>query len=171
MRFQTLGDKREIVSLRCRASEAISAGQPVCLEVDGTEDGLSVALPATAGADFAHALFFGVALETLAANQLGDVQVFGFCSSARIIRAMTRSATSANWVSVATQAKNVALDILTASNAFQTVVGTIAATGFLPFAVLAETLAGIASVASGTSDTDNTITYFTTSAKIFLRAM
>ena len=165
MRFQTLGPKREWINMKVRYGTAISRGQPVCLSMSGTEDGFAVVLPSNSAAK-SHALFFGVATKTLAADALGETQVYGYCEYGMLSR-QTRSATTVSWASVASIDTFCVLSIDTVANAFAAG-ATQAASAFLPVAVLLESVASLAGSASATSDTR---TALTTNAKIFLRAM
>lgn len=84
------------------ASAAITVGSPVILSMNGADDGFSVVLPGTAGANKSNALFMGIACnpQTWAAGSYNDIICGGFVSTARVT-AVTRSATSAAWVSYA----------------------------------------------------------------------
>lgn len=170
MRFQTLGDKPEIVTLHARAAEAIPKGSPVCLEFDATEDGFSVALPSTAGANHAHAFFFGIATDSIAINKIGEVQIFGYNRNTLYVGSRTRSATDANWPTMTSVASNVLLAINTVNNAMESTGGTQAVSGFLPYCVLVDSVASMGTLTSG-STTGATISYVTSYVKTFLRAM
>src|SRR5688572_7673296 len=122
MRFQTLGDKADFVEVRARAISATPKGTPVCLQLNGTEDGLAVILPSAATSQaLADCFFYGVARDTYAANQLGNFITFGYVRQA-IIRRATRggSATSDNWAGSTSIAKQVLLSIDTVNNCFST---------------------------------------------------
>jgi hypothetical protein len=146
------------------ASASIPIGAPVCLTLDGTEDGVAVILPSSSAAK-THAFAFGVALGTYAAGANGEAQVYGFCQKAVILQ-KTRAASSDDW-SASTLSQGVILQVNTVHNAFFTSGGTQAASGFLPHAILAESTVG-ASSASGTGDTRTAITGY---MKVFLRQM
>jgi hypothetical protein len=143
------------------------------LEVDGTEDGFSVTNLSTAEADHAHGLFFGAAREAIAANRIGETIVFGFCSAALVVRQRSRSATNADWPTTASIADMAYLKLDTVNNAFETASASQAASGFLPIAVLCESLSALATVASVGTGTKSTLTlsYITSLQKVFLRAM
>lgn len=166
MRFQSLGPKRDFINVKVRYGTTISRGQPVCLSMNGTEDGFAVVLPSNSAAK-ATALFYGVAMKDGAANAYGECQVFGYVEYGMLSRA-TRSATTVSWASGASIDTFVLLTIDTVANAFASSGGTQAASAFLPVAVLLESVASYAGSASATSDTR---TALTSSAKIFLRAM
>lgn len=163
-------NKPERPTVRVQSGEAsadIPKGTPVCLKISGTDDGLLVILPSGSAAK-AHAFAYGVVTDTLSPAELGDAQVFGFCQYA-LLRRQTRAASSDAFSSNSDGfGTGVILNIDTINNAFSTSGGTQAASGFLPFAVLAESVASWASSASATSDTRTAITVAT---KVFLRMM
>lgn len=170
MRFKQVGNKADILANVIRNADTVTIpiGSPVCLNLNGTNDGLDVVLPSTGGATKAHALAYGVAVTPaggLATNQFGEAQIFGFCNSVVLTR-QTRSATTVSWNSEASIASYVLMVIDTSANGFSTSGGTQASTAYLPFALLGQSLASYASSASATSDTRTAIT---TSVKAFLR--
>lgn len=169
MRAYTIGDKAETISFRVKNGESSSTivkGTPVVLEVDGTDDGLSVVLPGSAAAN-ANSLVFGVAIASIAAGNYGEVQAFGF-NRYSILRRQTRGASTDSWASGIAISVGVMLNIDTVNNCFSTSGGTLAASAFLPFALAGESVASYASSASATSDTRTAIT---TSIKTFLRML
>src|SRR5437867_8575137 len=100
MRFKVAGNKKDIVAVVVKNAETaitISAGAPVFLAVNGTNDGLAVVSPVSITAA-KQCTFFGFALTDIAPGQFGESIVFGFYDSARVAVA-TRSATSADWAS------------------------------------------------------------------------
>lgn len=177
MRFQTLGDKAEFLTSRVRndSSSSIPLGTPVALSLDTTEDGLAVVLPADSSAGKLAAFFYGVSLDVIAANDLGEVQIWGFCRNNVLLRG-TRSATTASWSSIEAIASALWLTFDTVNNAFSTIANTIgvsatdAANLTWPqiFAVLAASVASIAASASATTDSR---TALTNNAKTFLRGL
>jgi len=100
MRFKQAGNKKDIVALVVKSREAtltISQGCPVLADPNGTNDGLAVIAPessAAARTDF----FFGFATTDIAPGNFGEVQVFGFCTFARLL-VVSRAATSIVWAS------------------------------------------------------------------------
>lgn len=168
MNAKSVGNAPEKVFLVVRNDESstISRGTPVALQLDGTDDGLAVILPSTSAAK-AHAVAFGVAAQDIASGTDGQVQVFGFCNYAKIVTS-TRAASTDSFATVETQALGCILNISTVANAFISSGGTLAVTGYLPFAVLAQSMASTVGIASTTSDTS---LRKTTSAKVFLRMM
>jgi hypothetical protein len=170
MRMKTVGNKRDIVALVIRNNSGVSmpSGTPINLELTGTNDGLDVVLPSSSAAK-ADVLGFGVVLNAIADQQYGEAQVFGFCNNITLLR-QTRAASTDAFSSNSDGFSliGVLLNIDTVNNAFSTSGGTMAKSGFLPFAVLAATVASWASSASATSDTR---TALTVASKAFLRMM
>lgn len=157
MRFKQNGNKLDtafVVVKSDEASASIPQGAPVCLVMDGTDDGLAVILPSGSAAK-THAYAFGVATKAIAAGEFGEAQVFGFVQKTVILQ-KTRAASTDDW-SASTLSLGVMLNVDTVNNAFSTSGGTLAKTAYLPFAVLAESTVG-ASSASATSDSRTAIT-------------
>lgn len=151
------------------ASSNITAGMPVALVMNGTDDGIGVVLPATAAAAKATTLFFGVVDRTLAPAEYGHSILFGFVSAARIVRAQTRANSTDPYVTVAAISVGQKLSVNSAQNAFDP--GAIgAASDFLAYAVAAQTVASIDSIASTSSDT-RTVINNTANMKVFVRAL
>lgn len=177
MRINTIpGNKRDAVFVNVKNSEAsatIPVGSPVCLVMNGTDDGLGVVLPSGSAAK-AHAFLFGVISQSLAPGAFADSQVYGFVNYAVILR-QTRSASSADWSSNnAGFGTGVLLNVDTRMNAFSTSGGTLAVTGYLPFAVLAASVATWASTAAsdtGVNGSTDTRTAITVAGQIFVRMM
>lgn len=179
MRSQTLGDKAEFATAHVRFGSATPVGTPVVLSLNGTEDGLAVILPSAATTQaLADQFFFGVARDTYAANDIGDVQLFGYVRNIILLRA-TRggSATSDNWAGSTSIAKGVLLSIDTVNNCFSTAPasGTMAsnttATTYAtqrPFVFLAADVASFASTDSVATSNGSALTVL---AKAFIRAL
>jgi len=168
---QNNNNKPERGTVRIKNAEAsatINAGQPVCLVMNGTDDGLAVVLPGTGGATKAHSLFFGVATENIATGNFGNSMVYGFHPAAVFYRGQTRAASTDSWASAASVAQGALLAIDTAFNAMVSNAASVGATAYLPFALLGESIASAASSASATSDTRLSIS---TAQKVILRAM
>jgi hypothetical protein len=168
MRNSKIGNVVEQVFLNVKSGEASSSipkGTPVVLELNGTDDGLAVVLPATGGTAFCAAAF-GVTTAALAAGATGQVQAFGF-NRYSIIRRGTRAASSDSWTSSAAMSTGQLLVIDTVNNCFSTA-ASLAASAFLPLGLLVESVASVAASATATSDTRTVIT---TSAKTFLRML
>lgn len=169
MRFKEVGNKRDTVAVVVRSDEASSSiprGSPVCLKLDAVDDGLAVILPASGAAIKAHALAFGVTLDTIAAGRFGEAQLFGVCDYVKVT-INTRAATTDSWTSRAAISVGQLLVVDTLNNSFYTA-ASVAATAYYPTAVVAGT---IASQAASASTTANVATVVTTSVKAFLRMM
>lgn len=182
------------------ASASIPQGTPLVLNLSGTpqpttyqnglpagvEDGLQVVLPSTAGAWSSLFLDYGVALNTIGNQQLGESIVHGVCTNALVV-VHTRAASTDSWSAVATQAASLLLSIGTVNNAFETVASTLGYTfsetggatssgsgNFsLPnspsfVAILLDSITTLAGSASATSDTRTAITML---KRVFLRRM
>ncbi len=182
MNFQTLGDKAGFVNDRVRNDESsatMALGTPVCLSLDGTEDGLAVLLPSSMSSQaLADSFFYGVVQDAagIAAAHLGNVQKHGISNNAKVLRA-TRSDDSANWVGSTSIAKGVLLSLDTVNNVFSTDVGSVTFAsnttvsmypGRSPYAFLAQS---IASFASTNSTATSYGTKLTVAAKVFLRSL
>lgn len=146
------------------ASTTLALGVPVVLAFNGTDDGLAVVLPATAGAAKTTVFACGVVVSPngIVAGQLGDVQVYGLCLQAKIMVG-TRSATDAVWASYASGAAAGILEMETVNNMF-TQLGSSASQQYIPYAALAESYASSTTQAS--SLTQPSIT-----KKVFLRML
>jgi hypothetical protein len=173
MRFKQVGNKADLIAVVVRNADtvAINPGTPVCLNMNGTNDGLDVVLPSTGGATKSHAGAYGVAiaptgpgLQGIPVNGYGEAQIFGVNGAVNLTR-QTRASSTNTWNSEASIASYVIMQIDTSANGFSTV-GTQAATQYLPFAIMIQSLASYASSASATSDTRTAIT---ASVKAFLR--
>jgi len=179
MRYQTLGDKPGFVEERIRNDEAsanIPKGTPVVLTLDGTEDGLAVVLPSSAGSQaLADMFLFGVASDVVEPARLGNATKFGIARQA-ILRRATRAASTDNWVGSTSIAKGVLLRLDTVNNCFSTAASIVTtATDTVvtisyhhrPNAWLAEDVASFASTAS----TTGAATALTVFAKAFVRLL
>ncbi len=171
MRIPQVGNKLDhiLVNIRNASGATIPIGTPVCLNMNATNDGLDVVLGSSSAAK-ASAFQFGVAVSNILDQQYGEAQVWGFCQNIVLLR-QTRSASTADWSSNASGfGTGVLLNVDTVGDRFSTSGGTLAVTGYLPFAVLAQSVATWASTASSnaTSDTRLSITVL---SKAFLRMM
>ena len=171
------------------STASIARGTPVVLNLSGTpqpstyqnglpagfEDGLQVVLPSTGGAFAAAYYDYGVAAADILAGQLGDALLDGVIQALVIIN--TRSASTANWASNATQAASALLSIDTVNNAFS----QIASSGTQPstnnpstyfsqyIAIMIDSVATQATASS--SNTNDTRTISTALKRVFLRRM
>jgi hypothetical protein len=101
MRFKQVGNKADAVAVVVKSAESsssIPAGTPLVLAMNGTDDGLAVVLPATAGNIKTGGFPYGVTQAAIAAGQYGESVVFGIVSNAILVRG-TRSASTASWTS------------------------------------------------------------------------
>lgn len=170
MRIKSVGNKSDsvIVSIKSgEASASIPRGTPVVLSLSGTDDGLAVVLPATAGAQKSGTMMLGVSLQTLAASALGESIVYGIAPYAIITRA-TRAASSDSWSASASHSNFWVLALDTLNNAFLPQASSLLTNTFVPQAALVDSMAAIAASATATSDTR---TVLTTSARVFVRMM
>lgn len=175
MRFKAVGNKADLFAVVVRNAEATATmpiGTPICLNMNGTNDGLDVILPSTGGAQKAHAFAYGVVVSPATPNLAGipsggygEAQIFGFCQNCVLTR-QTRANSGVSWASENSIASYVLLQIDTTANGFSTSGGTQAATAYLPFAILQQSLASYSSSTSATSDTRTALTAL---VKAFLR--
>jgi hypothetical protein len=74
----------------------IPAGVPVVYVMNGTDDGLAVVLPSTAGSVKTAGLTAGITTKAIEPGRLADIQVYGFNRGTKVARA-TRAATTDAW--------------------------------------------------------------------------
>lgn len=164
------GNKGDRIAVNVRNGDTVSipVGSPVCMVVNGTDDGMAVVLPSQA-AGKAFSFLYGVVLQTLTVGQNGDAQVFGFVNNLILIR-QTRAGTSgtSSWAAGATVTDPLGLVVDSVGNGFITSGGTLAQTLVMPFAFLAQTLASYAASATNATDTRTSLT---TLVKAFVRMM
>lgn len=159
MNFPPVGNKADHITMRIKSAETtltIPKGTPVCLAVNGTDDGLAVVLPATAGAAKANSFAFGVALSDHVPNDYANAMMFGIVPYALVTR-MTRAATTDSWTSSASVPIGELLALDTLNNAFLLESASLGSNNFLPFALLAAALVSQSASASATSDTRTAI--------------
>ncbi len=178
-RNQTLGDKAAFRMENVRNAETVSVGRgtPLVYSLNGTEDGFAVVLPSTAGADKSMKFLAGVAVDDIAAGQIGQVQCYALCRGVKITRE-TRSAVTggASWSSVTDLSIGSFLSLDTVNNAFLTMPATVnvPATDSTAlslnnyYAWLAETVASVSASATATSDTRTALTVL---AKAYIRML
>jgi hypothetical protein len=162
------GDKRDVVSVLVRNDESstISRGTPVVLQLDGTQDGIAVVLPSTAGQLKTTTCSFGIALQDIAAGRYGKAQQFGFCDYV-VLQGNTRAASTDSWSTIASGAAGVPLLVGTVDDDMYSA-ASIAASAFQPVAALG---ASVASSAGSATTTANAATVITRTAKAVLRFM
>ena len=164
-------DRPEVAFISFRNAEAslsMPIGSPIAYVMNGTNDGNDCVLPVTATGPKATSLFTGAVIGQAAvvAGAYGVAQVYGPVLQA-VLLARTRAATTDSWSSIASINTGVLCNVDTINNAFNRNAAG-ASSNFLAFAVLAQSVASVAGVASSTSDT---LTASTSYAKLFLRAM
>jgi hypothetical protein len=172
MSFKQAGNKRDnviIVVKNAESSATLTAKTPVCFYMNGTDDGLAVVKPSTGGVPAAHAAFAGCLLESIAVGKCGESMIYGFVEDAVLLR-MVRANTSggSSWTSSDSIAKFTPLNVDTVNDCFSSFATVVAATGYLPFAFLAEDVTSQAASATNATDTRTAITV---AANIFVRSM
>lgn len=168
MNIKSLGNapERRITQVRNdEASVTIGVGRPFCFNVDGTRNCQDVVLPGTAGAALATSLFAGIAAEDIEPGTFGAGIAGGFCQYALVTR-QVRAATTDSFASAASIPAGAILQVDTAGNALSVSANSLAASGFFPAMVLAESMPSLASSASATSQTALRIETIT---KVWLR--
>jgi hypothetical protein len=162
MRMPFVGNKQDHIAVNIKNADTatIPRGAPVVLNMNGTDDGLSVVLPSTAGAGKTEGLMYGVCLAQapgLAVGQIDYSMLLGY-SSYTLVTVMTRSATTASWASAASSAALAELIVDRANNAFSIASTSVPTnSAFIPYAVLVDSIATQAGSASNTSDTRTSI--------------
>lgn len=171
MRVKTVGNKADkslVVIRNGEASASIPRGTPVTLVFNGTNDGLDVVLPSTAGDAKNGAFKYGITVDTLASGAFGESQVFGYSPYALLTK-MTRAASSDSWTSSASSASGIAMGWDSINNALIGNASMVGSLGTLRAGVvLAASLASSAASASNTSDTRTAIT---NAVQVFIRMM
>ncbi len=169
MNVMTVGRGPQRVRVPVKSAEAsatIPRGTPVCLVMNGTDDGFAVVLPATGGAAKANLFNYGVVIDAIAPKEETDSIVYGLVPYALVTRA-TRAASSDSWTSSASVAVGVMLAVDTINNAF--LLGASAgSSNFLPQGGLAQSIASMAASATATTDTRTAIT---AGVRIFVRQL
>lgn len=171
MRIKTIGNKGDsaLIVVRNADTASMPIGTPVIFAMNGTNDGLDVVLPATAGASKVQAMLCGIIATPggVAVNTTGEVVAYGL-HTATVLTRQTRSASTVSWASEASIASYVQLQPETVANGMQTVGGTVAASAFIPYGILVQSLASYSSSASSTADTRTAIT---AAVRAFFRIM
>lgn len=176
MRFKQIGNKYDIgaVVIKNNDTATIFSGAPVALDFSGTTELGAMVKSTNSLAAAEQGNFFGIALSQILAGQYGEAQVFGYNSIARVILS-TRSATTATWASIAAGSLGEYLTLGTGT-------GSAAAVGdqaLIRVATAAQTVAQFARLCETFASTDTqassagpqSVTVWTTTRKIFLRAM
>lgn len=170
MNFLPVGNKADHLTMvvkNAEASATIPKGTPVSLALNGTDDGLAVVLPSTNLAAKANTMAFGVTLADHVPNDIGRVIIFGLVPYALVTR-MTRAASTDSWTSSASLAAGVLLALDIINNAFLVASASLGSNNFLPFAMLASSIASAAASASATSDSRTAITV---GVRVFVRML
>ena len=190
MNSQEIGTKPFVERMNVQSGEAtasIPAGTPVLLIMNGTGDGFNVKLPSSGSALLVSAFQNGVVDRTMAPNDYGIAQVYGWCNRSIVVQ-QSRASSTNNYATAAALSIGQPLSIDTVNNAFAifvqatggatVVTATSAASsdtisfnfgnGVPAMAFLAQTLASAASSASTSSDSSVAKTY---ALKCFLRMM
>lgn len=185
-----------------RETVTIALGTPVVFVMDGTKDGIDVQLPSSGNAAKAATLFGGITVgQGLTGGMLAGysgssidgqiTQVYGICQKALTMTTITRSATSAVWVSLAASAVGDILSVNTVLNALAWMSNGSAVVNNGCEIIMGQTVASATTAASGAAGTypfissggtastatvgngasSDTIAYLTSLVKVFLRAM
>jgi len=161
------GNNPEHVAIRVRNAEAsasIPIGTPVVFKIAATNPGMDVVLPSSE-VTMATAGCYGVAMQTAAAGDFFEAMVFGYCQN--IVFLTGTKTASGETFSTASGAAGIILCVDTVNNCFTTTGGTQAKSGFMPYAILAQSF----TAAGSASTTSDTRTAATISSKAFLRMM
>ncbi len=164
-----LGDKVIIVVKSAEASATIPRGTPVVAVLNGTNDGLAVVLPSTAGAAKNYGFKLGVATEAMAPGDVSNAIAFGYVAYALITRATRATATTTDsWSSSSSVASGICLGIDSLNNAF--LMGA-SSDGSLPSVAAAVLVDSISSIAASATNTTDTRTAITVGARVFVRML
>lgn len=148
----------------------IQAGQPCIFVMNGTDDGLAVVLPSTAGAAKIASFTAGPAIRNIEPGSMQNVQVYGFNRHAKVLRS-TRAASTNDWAS-----NSVTYgigDLLVADSVGNSWVKSgVATNGIEAGVVVAATLGAFASLPSSNNGMNApTATAFYDAVKTFIRLM
>lgn len=168
MNFKRIGNKRDEVLMTVVGADTngtIPVGCPAILQYNGTDDGLAVILPSTAGQTQSDLCFYGVNLQQLPQYTQGVVMATGYTRSGLLV-VQTRAASTAVWAAT-TIAQFGPLGIDTVNNAFK----TIATTNGQPWGARVIALDSSLSMASSASSTADTRTVITSLARVQVRNM
>lgn len=161
--------KPEGVTHAVKNAEAVTipAGTPVVYAMNGTDDGLAVILPSSAGSTKMQTFVAGVTVKDILPGRLGEIQVYGFNRKSLIFRG-TRAASTDSWPTFAAAANAITLGINTAMNAFD----PGGASQVDPFVILGEQLSATPTLPSSNIGAGSAgATNYYQAAKTFLRFM
>lgn len=139
------------------ASSSIAKGEPCCFVYNGTNDGVAVVTPATGTGAKATSLFAGIAQNAIVAGQQGLVTRIGLNRYTKVLR-QTRAATTDTWASFPAIAVGDLLVVDTVNNALSRNAAG-ASSGFLAFAMAAETAASATTLASSGTGASSTAVF------------
>ena len=155
MRFAAVGGKAGHIldNVRSHETNTIGRGRPLVLDLNGTDDGLSVVLPSTAGATKSASFLYGVATADIEYNGLSETLLYGICPFA-LVTINSRSATSASWASLDSVPPYQLLGLDIDNNAFNIAsANTGAGNAYFLFATLLDSIKSQAGSATASSDT------------------
>ena len=169
MNFKTLNDQKpEVVTYLAgnASTTAIVAGNPVCLSLNGTDDGHDVEELCNSAATQSHSFFVGIAVAGIPAKGRAEVTVSGFARGVNILSG-TRAASTGTW---ATQAAIALGDVLILQTVGDALTRSTAGAATVANA-RAVAMASRASIASGASTTSETGLRRITTMNVWLRSM
>ena len=171
MRIKAVGNKADHILGVVKNEEstaAIPAGAPVVLLMgqtgplgwNGTDDGIAVCLPKTAGASKATSLLYGIATASIANLALGEVLMFGIGNAILNMGTFTTGTSSAS----STLPAGAILCVDTVNNCLQLASASLGSNNFIPNMVLANSASFAAITITSATQTVNTIM-----AEVFVR--
>jgi hypothetical protein len=182
MRFKQVGNKRDVIFMTIHNADTvqIAVGTPVVFVMNGTNDGLDVVLPTSAGT-YSAEFVAGVADRTMNVGDYAEACVFGIFNNVALV-VNSRANSSASWSTQASIAQGVAISLNSAANAFSTVASTIAyvtastaaAAGTLTLGfpdIMGVLATSVGTIAGSASSTANTAIYSIMNVEGFIRIM
>jgi hypothetical protein len=162
-----------------RETTTIPLGTPVVFVMDGTKDGADVQKPSSSNASKAVVFPAGILLMAAAPGSGNTCLCYGLAQKALVSMTVTRSATSAAWVSNVGMAVGDVLTINTVGNVLEFFSAGSQVKAIHPF-IAAQSVVSATTIAStvtyaqqnglGGASSD-TIAYVTSLAKVFVRVM
>jgi hypothetical protein len=176
MRFKQVGNKADHILGVVKNEEStasIPAGTPVSLVFgnsgslgwNGTDDGIAVVLPKTAGASKASSFLYGITTAALANQAVGEVTLFGVVNAILNMGTFTTGATSAS----STIPAGAILAVDTVNNCLMLASASLGSGNFIPNMMLANSASYPA--ITGTASSGQTATVNTIMAEVFVRLM
>jgi hypothetical protein len=174
MRFKLVGNKADHIFGVVKNEEstaAIPAGTPVAMVMgktgslgwNGTDDGIAVVLPKTAGASQASSFLFGIATAAISNQAVGEVLMFGIGNAILNMGTFTTGATSAS----STMPAGAILCVDTVNNCLQLASASLGSGNFIAQMVLAYSNSYPA--ITGNASSSQTATVNTIMAEVFVR--